>query len=260
MDGGDFMVLAVDIGNTNITIGIYNSKDLLFVLRAATDRAKTPDQYAVEFYSMLRIHNADTFNFEGAIISSVVPELTNVIKDAILMITGQTALLIGPGVKTGLNIKIDNPAQLGADLVAGAVGALNKYEMPCLVLDMGTANKISVLDSKGTYRGCTISAGIGISLNALSSGTSQLPAISLDAPHNAIGTNTIDSMQSGTVLGSAAMIEGLCARLEESLGEEIKTVVATGGIAGDIIRYCRMDIIHDPNLILDGLRFILEKN
>ncbi len=254
------MTLAVDIGNTNITIGIYNKDTLLVVLRAATDRKRTPDQYAVEFSSMFSIHNADKYEFEGAIISSVVPELTNVIKEAIFTITGQTALVIGPGVKTGLNIKIDNPAQLGADLVAGAVGALNKYPVPCLILDMGTANKISVLDSKGNYRGCTISAGVGISLNALSSGTSQLPAISLDAPHNAIGTNTIDSMQSGTVLGSAAMIEGLCARLEESLGEKVNTVVATGGIAGDIIRYCRMDIIHDPNLILDGLRFIFDKN
>lgn len=254
------MILAVDIGNTNITIGIYNKKELMFVLRAATDRRRTPDQYAVEFAEMLRIHNADEYIFKGAIISSVVPELTNVIKDAIFIITQQTALVIGPGVKTGLNIRIDNPAQLGADLAAGAVGALHKYEMPCLVLDMGTANKISVLDSKGTYRGCTISAGIGISLNALSSGTSQLPAISLDAPHGAIGTNTVDSMQSGTVLGAAAMIEGLCARLEEALGEEVKTIVATGGIAGDIIRYCKMNIIHDPNLILDGLRFIFEKN
>lgn len=254
------MMLAVDIGNTNITIGIYNKENLLFVLRAATDRKKTPDQYAVEFSSMLHIHNAEGLEFSGAIISSVVPELTTVIKDAIFMITGQKALLIGPGAKTGLNIKIDNPAQLGADLVAGAVGALNKYEMPCLVLDMGTATKISVLDSKGTYRGCTISAGIGISLNALSSGTSQLPAIPLEAPHSAIGTNTIDSMQSGTVLGAAAMIEGLCSRLEEALGEEVKTIVATGGIAGSIVRYCNIDIIHDPDLILDGLKFIFNKN
>ena len=254
------MILAVDIGNTNITAGIYNDNDLMFVIRIATDRKKTPDQYAVELSSMLRIHNTEQSGFEGAIISSVVPELTNVIKDAIYTITGCTALLIGPGVKTGLNIRIDNPAQLGADLVAGGVGALNKYKMPCLILDMGTANKISVLDSNGTYRGCTISAGIGISLNALSSGTSQLPAISLDAPQSAIGTNTIDSMQSGTVLGAAAMLEGLCSRLEEALGEEVQTIVATGGIAGDIIRYCKMDIIHDPNLILDGLKFIFDKN
>lgn len=254
------MILTVDIGNTNITSGVYNKDDLLFVMRAATDRTKTPDQYAVEFRAMLEIHNALSFNFSGAIISSVVPEITDAIKTAVQIVTGQTALVIGPGVKTGLNIRIDNPAQLGADLVAGAVGALNKYNMPCLVLDMGTANKISVLDSKGNYRGCTISAGIGISLRALSSGTSQLPAIPLNAPANAIGTNTVDSMQSGTVLGAAAMIEGLCARLEEDLGEKIETIVATGGISGDIIRYCRMDIIHDPDLILDGLRFILEKN
>lgn len=254
------MILATDIGNTNITTGIYDGNDLLFVMRAATDRARTPDQYAVEFKAMLALRNADSFSFSGAIISSVVPELTGVIRDAIYAVTGQRALVLGPGVKTGLNIKIDNPAQLGADLVAGAVGALGKYQLPCLVLDLGTATKISVLDSKGNYRGCTISAGVGISLRALSSGTSQLPAIELNAPPNAIGTNTIDSMQSGTVLGAAAMLEGLCARLEENLGEKVNTVVATGGIAGDIIRYCRMDILHDPDLILDGLRFIFDKN
>lgn len=254
------MILTTDIGNTNITTGIYNENDLLFVIRTATDRTRTPDQYAVELRAMLSLHEADSFNFDGAIISSVVPELTEVIKEAIHTVTKQTVLVIGPGVRTGLNIRIDNPAQLGADLVAGAVGALHKYTMPCLVLDMGTANKISVLDSAGNYRGCTISAGVGISLRALSSGTSQLPAIPLNAPANAIGTNTVDSMQSGTVLGAAAMLEGLCARLEDSLGEKVNTVVATGGIAGDIIRYCNMDIIYDPDLILDGLKFILEKN
>ncbi len=254
------MILALDIGNTNITIGAYENEELLFVLRAATDRKITPDQYAVELSAMLKIHGADGFVWKGAIICSVVPELTNVIKEAVYTVTGKTAVLIGPGIKTGLNIRIDNPAQLGADLVAGAVGAINKYKLPCLVLDMGTATKISVIDSQGCYRGCTISAGVRLALNALSAGASQLPAISLDVPHSAIGTNTIDSMQSGTVLGSAAMIEGLCTRLEDALGEKVKTIVATGGISGDIIRYCNMDIIHAPNLILDGLKFIYDKN
>ena len=254
------MILAVDIGNTNITIGVYHQDEVRFVSRIATDRSRTSDQYAAELSSVFGLYGADCADFEGTIISSVVPELTNIIKESIEFITKHSPVIIGPGVKTGLDIKIDNPAQLGADLVAGAVGAIHKYELPCLVLDMGTATKISVLDSKGTYRGCTIAAGVRIALNALSSGTSQLPAISLDAPDSAIGTNTISSMQSGTVLGTAAMIEGLCARLEESLGEKVKTIVATGGISEKIIKHCRIGLIHDPNLVLDGLKFIYNKN
>lgn len=254
------MLLAVDIGNTNITIGLYKKEELIFVSRLATERRRMPDQYAAELSSIFNMYSIDTAQFSGAIISSVVPELTGTIKLAVEFITKQTPLIIGPGVKTGLNIKIDNPAQLGADLVAGAVGAISKYELPCLVLDMGTATKISVIDSMGNYKGCTISAGVKISLDALSSGASQLPAISLDAPPSAIGTNTVTSMQSGTVLGTAAMIEGLCKRLEASLGEKVKTVVATGGIAADIIRYCDINITYDADLILDGLKFIYKKN
>lgn len=254
------MLLAVDIGNTNITIGLYKKDELIFVSRLATERRRMPDQYAAELSSIFNMYSIDTAQFSGAIISSVVPELTGTIKLAVEFITNKTPIIIGPGVKTGLNIKIDNPAQLGADLVAGAVGAISKYELPCLVLDMGTATKISVIDSMGNYKGCTISAGVKISLDALSSGASQLPAISLDAPPSAIGTNTVTSMQSGTVLGTAAMIEGLCKRLENALGEKVKTVVATGGIAADIIRYCDINITYDADLILDGLKFIYKKN
>lgn len=254
------MILAVDIGNTNITVGLYKNDALMLVSRAATDRSRMPDQYAVEFSGIFELYGIKPSNFSGAIISSVVPELTGNIKTAIELVTGKSPLVLGPGVKTGLNILIDNPAQLGADLVAGAVGAVEKYDMPCLVLDLGTATKISVLDSSGKYRGCTIAPGVRISLNALSSGTSQLPSISLEAPHSAIGTNTIASMQSGMVLGTAAMLEGMCERLEEALGEKVKTIVATGGIAGDIVKYCRMDVICDRDLVLDGLKVIYDKN
>lgn len=254
------MLLAVDIGNTNITIGLYDENNLLFVSRLATERVRTPDQYAAELSSIFNIHSVNTNDFQGAIICSVVPELTNVIKEAINFITGKTPLVLGPGVKTGLNIKIDNPAQLGSDLVAGAVGAIAGYKLPCLVLDMGTATKISVIDKIGSYRGCTISPGVKISLNALSSGASQLSAIALDAPPSVIGTNTITSMQAGIVLGNAAMIEGLCKKIEDSLDEKVETIIATGGISKDIIRYCDMDIKYDPNLVLDGLRVIYNKN
>lgn len=254
------MLLAVDIGNTNISIGLYCEDKLIFVSRLATERLRMPDQYAAELAAIFAMHSINTSEFQGAIISSVVPELTNVVKEAVGFITEQTPLVLGPGVKTGLNIKIDNPAQLGADLVAGAVGAISAYPLPCLVLDMGTATKISVIDEKGNYRGCTISPGVKLSLNALSAGASQLSSIPLDAPPSAIGTNTISSMQAGIVLGTAAMIEGLCKKIEVSLGEKPASIVATGGIAADIIRYCDMDITLDENLILDGLKAIYNKN
>ena len=254
------MLLAVDIGNTNISIGLYCEDKLIFVSRLATERLRMPDQYAAELAAIFAMHSINTSEFQGAIISSVVPELTNVVKEAVGFITEQTPLVLGPGVKTRLNIKIDNPAQLGADLVAGAVGAISSYPLPCLVLDMGTATKISVIDEKGNYRGCTISPGVKLSLNALSAGASQLSSIPLDAPPSAIGTNTISSMQAGIVLGTAAMIEGLCKKIEVSLGEKPASIVATGGIAADIIRYCDMDITLDENLILDGLKAIYNKN
>ncbi len=254
------MILAVDIGNTNITIGLYKDDSPVFVSRIGSDKNKMPDQYAAELSGIFKLYGIKTDKFTGAIIGSVVPELTTVIKSAVKVVTGKTSLVLGPGVKTGLNIMIDNPAQLGADLVAGATGAIAKYETPCLILDLGTATKISVIDSKDRYMGCTIAPGVKISLEALSAGTSQLPSISLEAPAGSIGTNTIASMQAGVVLGTAAMLDGMCERIEHDLGETVQTIVATGGTAEDIIKYCRIKPISDPNLVLDGLKVIHDKN
>ena len=173
------MFLAIDIGNTNITMGAYDGDELVFVSRLATDRSRTPDQYAVEFKQIFSLYNAPTEVFSGAALSSVVPELSSTMCEAIEKITGHRPLVLGPGIKTGMNILIDNPAQLGADLLAGCVGAAALYPLPCLVIDLGTASKISVLDKNGAFRGCTIAPGIGISLDALSQRTSQLPSISL---------------------------------------------------------------------------------
>lgn len=254
------MILAVDIGNTNITIGLYNDDALIFVSRLGSDKSKMPDQYASELSGIFRLYSIKSENFGGAIIGSVVPELTSVIKSAVMVVTGRTPLVLGPGVKTGLNIVTDNPAQLGSDLVAGAIGAILKYETPCLVLDLGTATKISAIDSQGRYRGCAIAPGVKISLNALSSGTAQLPSVSIEAPASSIGTNTITSMQSGLVLGTASMIDGMCVRMEKDLGEEVKTIVATGGVSSDIIKCCNINPVSDPNLVLDGLKAIYDKN
>lgn len=198
--------------------------------------------------------------FTGAIISSVVPELTAEIISAVEKITSIKAMLLGPGLKTGMNILTDNPAQVGADLIAGAVAAASHYRLPCLVVDLGTATKISVIDENGSFCGCTISAGVAISLDALKNSTSQLPNISLSPPPRVIGKNTIDSMQSGTVFGTAAMIDGLCEKIENELGEKSRTIVATGGLGRDITNSCKHSIIYNGELVLEGLRLIYSKN
>jgi len=254
------MLLTIDIGNTNITIGAYNSDELVFVSRIATDRSKTPDQYAIDFKQIFALYNTQQNSFQGAAISSVVPELSSSLSEAVKKVTGCKPMILGPGIKTGMNILIDNPAQLGADLLAGCVGAAALYPLPCLVVDLGTASKISVIDKNGAFCGCTITPGIGISLDALSARTSQLPSISLKTPAKAIGKNTIDSMQSGTVFGYAAMIDGLCEKLEEELGEKVMSTVATGGLAKDLIKSCKRDIAYNGELIHYGLKVLYEKN
>lgn len=254
------MLLTIDVGNTNITMGIFRESALLFVSRLATDRARTPDQYAIEFKQILTLYGVEHEGFTGCAISCVVPELSQTVSEAAQTVTGCEPMLLGPGIKTGLNILVDNPAQVGADLVAGCVGAVDLYPLPCFVIDLGTATKISVINADGAFCGCTISPGIGISLDALSARTSQLPNISLKTPAKAIGKNSIDSMQSGIVFGNAAMIDGLCEKLEEELGTPVRTAVATGGLSKDLVKSCKRDIICNGELILHGLKVIFDKN
>lgn len=255
------LLLAIDIGNTNLTIGLFDKNRLTFLARLATDAKRTAEQYAVELDQTAILEKKSMRDVDGAIISSVVPELTAEIKRAVFILTGITPKVLGPELENGLEIKIDNPLQLGTDLVAGAVAAVKKYPMPCLVMDLGTATKISVIDSRGAYRGCTISAGVGISLNALAHSASQLPTVNLDVEKcPAYGKNTVESMQAGIILGTASMLDGLCDRIEDALGEKIKTVVSTGGLARDITKHCKRELICEPNLILEGLKIIYEKN
>lgn len=253
------MLFAIDIGNTNITLGAYDSGILSFTARLATDPLKTSDQYAVEIKNILGLYGLDYNTLEDCIISSVVPAVGKSVSDAVARLCGIVPLMLGPGVKTGLNIKIDNPAQLGADLVAGAVGALEEYTMPCVVIDLGTATTLSVIDRNGAFLGGTIAAGVRLTLKALTENTAQLPSIPIEAPRSVIGANTVDSMQSGLVFGTAAMLDGLLDKIEEEL-RETPTVVATGGLATEIIAHCRRNIIYNENLLLDGLRAIYEKN
>ena len=248
------MILTIDIGNTNIAFGGHDGKKTLFTARMATDRNRTADQYGAEMIQILSLYVTNINDISDAAISSVVPELTETLVRASEKITKKTPLVVGPGVKSGLNIKIENPAQLGSDLVCGAVGAMEKYPLPCLILDLGTATKISVLDSDGAFLGCTISPGVVISMNALSNGASLLPSLYFDRPRTAIGTNTVKSMQAGIVL------DGMCGKIEKELKKTAATVVATGGVADRIIPYCERDCVFDPDLVFDGLMSIYRKN
>lgn len=253
------MLLAIDIGNTNITLGVYDEQVLLFTGRLATDNKTTSDQYAIDIKNLLSLHNCSHKDIEDCIIASVVPTVATAIKRAISFLCDIVPLQIGPGVKTGLNIKIDNPAQLGADLVAGAVGAINEYTLPCIVIDMGTATTLSVIDRNATYLGGVIAAGVRLTLKALTENTAALPSVSIKAPKAVIGTNTVDCMQSGLVFGAAAMLDGLIDEISSELGCN-PTVIATGGLSHEIVPHCRHDIIYDENLLLEGLREIYERN
>lgn len=253
------MLLVIDIGNTNVTIGGYDGDTLRFTARCSTDDRKTGDEYAIDLYNILRLNSIDENAIDDCIVCSVVPVVDHAFKYAVKKVIGKAPMSVGPGVKTGLNIKIDNPAQLGADLVAGAVGAISKCKLPCIILDLGTATTISVVDKSGNFLGGSICAGIGITLDALSSKTSQLPRISIEAPKSPIGSNTVDSMKSGLVLGSASMIDGMITRIEKQLGESA-TVIGTGGLCSMVVKYCEKEIIVDDNLLLEGLKIIYQKN
>ena len=254
------MLLVIDAGNTNITIGVYKSDELLFVSRLATDRTITEDQFAINVNSILKINNIETDEFKGAVISSVVPELTRSIKKGVEMVTGKSPLVLGPGVKAGLNIKLDNPAELGADLCATAVGALSQYELPCIIVDLGTATKITILGENGDFLGGAIAPGLLISLDALANGASMLSSIALKSPKASIGTNTPECIRSGMVYGTADMVDGTIDRMSKEVSVPVKTIVATGGLSPVVIKHCSHNIIVNRNLLMEGLKVIFEKN
>lgn len=253
------MLLTVDIGNTNITMGIFEDDRLLFTSRLATDRKRTEDQYAVELLNIFKLHNAEISEFKGAIISSVVPEVTEYFRRAVEFVTGKNPYVLQSDIGSGLKIINNAIGQVGADIAAVSVAAIKKYPLPCFIMDLGTATKIILIDENKMFKGCTISAGVRISLDALSERTSQLPAVSLTAPDTSIGTNTVDCMKSGTVFGTAAMLDGLTKRMEKDFGKKVRSTVATGGLSKEIVKNCERDVIYDKNLILEGLKYIYEE-
>lgn len=253
------MLLAIDMGNTNIVVGCIKDDKIIFVERLSTDQSKTELEYAVSFKTVFELYNIKENDIKGAIISSVVPPLTGIIRKAVEKIIGQKPMVVGPGIKTGLNILMDNPKTVGADLIVDAVAGINEYGAPLIIIDMGTATTISVVDKDRNYVGGMIIPGIRVSMDSLVNRTSQLPRIGFDAPEKVIGTNTVDCMKSGIINGNAAMLDGMITRIEEELGYPAK-VIATGGLAGVVVSNCKKEIITDDSLLLKGLNIIYYKN
>ena len=253
------MILVVDIGNSNVVIGGVEGEKILFEARVRTEATKTSDEYCIDLKNILDIYNVDRASIEGSIIASVVPQVLNTFQTAIMKLTGKKSLVVGPGLKTGLNIAIDNPSQTGADLVVGCVAALREHKPPMIVIDMGTATTMVVLDKNGALIGGSISPGVKISMDALTGGTALLPGLQLDQPKRAIGRNTTDCMRSGIMLGAACMLDGMIERMEEELGYQTKVIV-TGGIAKFVVPMCRREMTYDKDLLVKGLAALYREN
>ena len=254
------MLLAIDVGNTNIVLGCFDEENqILFRERLSTNQSATALEYASGIRMALDMHGIDKNLIDDAIISSVVPSVTATLREAVQKYTGKKVMIVGAGIKTGLNIVIDNPAQLGSDLVVDAVAGLHEYPVPQIIIDMGTATTLSVINSKKQYIGGVIMTGMAVSMNALVDKTSQLPKIGFEAPKKVIGSNTVDCMKSGIMYATASSLDGMISRIEEELGEKC-TVIATGGLSGTVIPLCKSEIILDDDLLLKGLSLIYQKN
>ncbi|MBQ9037572.1 MAG: type III pantothenate kinase [Erysipelotrichaceae bacterium] len=253
------MLLTVDMGNTHIEIGLLEGDEVVLSRRIKTDTEKTETEYAVLIHTIFEINKIDINDIEGAIISSVVPPLTRYIREAIKSVTGKTALVVAPGIKTGLKMKVEDPKIIGADLIVGAVAGIEQQGAPLLIVDMGTATTIMAIDKDKQFLGGAVMPGVMLSINALSSGTSQLPSISIEAPKKVINSGTIEAMQSGIVYGQASLIDGMLTKMKRELGYDTK-VIATGGLAKLITPYCETEMTLDSELMLKGLKIIYDKN
>ena len=253
------MLLALDIGNTHIVMGCMEGRAIRYRCRLATNRLATGAEYAVTISRLLEFAHIAPDAFDGAILSSVVPQVDRALREAVRMLTGVEAMVVDNAIRSDLTVLLDDPSTLASDLLVAAVGALDVYQPPLILIDMGTATTVTVLDGDGAFRGGAIVPGVQLSLSALASHTSLLPNISLDAPPRAIGTNTVDCMKSGSILGSALLLDGMIDRMEAELGQKA-TVVATGGIAHCIAPICTHEILLNEDLLLYGLAVLYQKN
>ena len=257
--GGDTLILTIDIGNSNISVGGFVTDAPAFVSRISTDTAKTEDEYAISLVNILRLHKIDTSEIQGAIVSSVVPPLNTVMKKAIKILFGVDALMVGPGIKTGISIHCDVPSSVGADLICACVAVQKQYGSPALIVDIGTATKMIVMNEKGAFVGASIAPGVLMGLNALAEETAQLPKVELSAPASVIAKNTVDCMKSGVIFGNACMVDGMIDRINEEVGKPLPVYV-TGGLASSILPYCKHTMTLDEHLVLKGLAILYQKN
>ena len=253
------MILTIEIGNSTITLGGVEGSDIRFECRINTDRVKTSDTYCIDLKTLFEIYGIDMASIEGVIIASVVPQVLNSVRTAIRKLLNTEPLVVGPGLKTGLDIRLENPGQMGADLVAADVAALSEHKPPLIIIDMGTATTMAVLDPNGAHLGGCVCPGVKISLEALTGNTSLLPGIQLDSPKQALGRNTADAMRSGIMFGTASMLDGMIDRFRAETGWDF-TIVATGGLAKRIVPLCHNEIVYDRHLIIKGLSRLYRDN
>ena len=255
------MLLAVDVGNSTISVGLFDgARSLRFLAYLDTDSRKTADQLCVDFMNLFTLYRCSLEEVTGAILCSVVPPLNFMMEKALTRLLGAPPMVVGPGVKTGLNIRLPVQTQMGADIVADAVAALEAFQPPIATIDMGTATTIGVISEGRTYEGGLLLPGVQVSLEALSRRAAQLPDISIQHPRALIGKSTEDCMRSGIVYGTAAMLDGLIDRIRETFPGRTLSVVATGGNAPVIVRYCRNPIVYDKYLLMNGLWSIYQRN
>ena len=253
------MILTIEIGNSTITLGGVEGEDIRFECRINTDRVKTSDTYCIDLKTLFEIYGIELSSIEGVIIASVVPQVLNSVRTAIRKLLGKEPMVVGPGIKTGLDIRLENPGQMGAGLVAADVAALAEHKPPLIIIDMGTATTMTVLDPKGAHLGGCLCPGLKISLDALTAKTSLLPGIQLDSPDRALGRNTADAMRSGVMFGNAAMLDGMIDRFQAETGWDF-TILATGGLAKHVVPLCRHEIVYDRHLIIKGLVKLYREN
>ena len=255
------MLLAVDVGNSTTSVGLFDQdKRLCFLARLDTDSRRTADQICIDLMNIFTLYHYDLAAVDGAIVCSVVPPMNFMLEKGLTRLLGKPPMVVGPGVKTGLNIRMAVQTQVGADIVADAVSALEQFKPPIITIDMGTATTIGVISKDRCYEGGLLLPGVDVSLDALTSRAAQLPAISLQHPKTLIGKSTEDCMRSGIVYGTAGMLDGVIDRIRKEFPGQELSIVATGGSAPVIVKYCRNKIIYDIYLLMNGLWTIYKKN